>query len=75
MNSFKQSLLQLRADCHQVMGTYEKDFLMVVEVDEEVSVDDNVDDDTETSTVEFNIVVTATDWSLNQLATMFQTGD
>ncbi|MDE4301822.1 DUF262 domain-containing protein [Phaeobacter gallaeciensis] len=37
--------------------------------------DDAVDASTETSTVEFKIVVTATDWSLDQLATMFRAED
>lgn len=37
--------------------------------------DDAIDSETETSTVEFNIVVTATDWSLEQLASKFQSQD
>ncbi|WP_271951970.1 DUF262 domain-containing protein [Ruegeria faecimaris] len=41
----------------------------------DVQTDDGVDARTETSTVEFNIVVTATDWSLDQLATMFRSED
>ncbi|MEO1140681.1 MAG: DUF262 domain-containing protein [Pseudomonadota bacterium] len=45
------------------------------ETNGEVALDDQVDESTETSTVEFNIVVTATDWSLDQLATMFQSED
>lgn len=38
-------------------------------------IDENIDEVTETSTVEFNIVVTATDWSLDQLSTMFWADD
>lgn len=34
-----------------------------------------IDSETETSTVEFNIVVTATDWSLEQLANKFKSKD
>ena len=48
---------------------------MTNETDVEIELDDNVDDATELSRVEFNIVVTATDWSLNQLANMFQSED
>lgn len=48
---------------------------MANEAEIEIVLDDNVDDSTELSTVEFNIVVTATDWSLNQLANMFQSED
>ena len=33
------------------------------------------DDETETSTVEFNIVVTSSDWTLELLASKFQGGD
>lgn len=43
--------------------------------EEDVPIDDTIDETTETSTVEFNIVVTATDWSLDQLANMFISGD
>ncbi|SDE96927.1 DUF262 domain-containing protein [Sulfitobacter delicatus] len=48
---------------------------MTTQTDDEIQTDDSIDEVTETSTVEFNIVVTATDWSLNQLATMFQSED
>jgi len=41
----------------------------------DVLLEEEVDESTETSTVEFNIVVTATDWSLDQLATMFKNED
>jgi len=48
--------------------------MAVLEQDDLVT-DDAIDSDTETSTVEFNIVVTATDWSLDQLASMFWSDD
>jgi len=48
---------------------------MVNETEGDIDFEDAVDDSTETSNVEFNIVVTATDWSLDQLATMFQSED
>lgn len=48
---------------------------MANETEGEIKTDDIIDDATETSTVEFNIVVTATDWSLDQLATMFRSED
>ncbi|WP_375553999.1 DUF262 domain-containing protein [Roseovarius mucosus] len=38
-------------------------------------IEDKVDDETETSTVEFNIVVTASDWTLELLAKSFNDGD
>lgn len=38
-------------------------------------IEETIDVETETSTVEFNIVVTATDWSLELLANKFQSGD
>jgi len=48
---------------------------MTAEAEVAASTDDQVDASTETSTVEFKIVVTATDWSLDQLATMFRSED
>jgi len=45
------------------------------EIEGQLEIDDTVEESTETSTVEFNIVVTATDWSLDQLATMFDNND
>ncbi|MBP6379518.1 MAG: DUF262 domain-containing protein [Sphingorhabdus sp.] len=41
----------------------------------EVKIDDVTDDQTETSTVEFNIVVTASDWTLELLASKFTDRD
>lgn len=41
----------------------------------EVKIEDETDAQTETSTVEFNIVVTASDWTLELLANKFQSGD
>jgi len=41
----------------------------------DVQIEDITDDETETSTVEFNIVVTASDWTLELLANKFQGGD
>lgn len=48
---------------------------MANDIDEEISLEETTDEATETSTVEFNIVVTATDWSLQQLAVMFDAED
>ncbi|NKW78224.1 DUF262 domain-containing protein [Rhodobacteraceae bacterium R_SAG7] len=42
---------------------------------EEVEIEYLTDDETETSTVEFNIVVTSSDWTLELLASKFQSGD
>jgi uncharacterized protein with ParB-like and HNH nuclease domain len=42
---------------------------------EEITIEDATSDETETSTVEFNIVVTASDWTLELLASKFQSGD
>ena len=41
----------------------------------EIEIEDFTDDDTETSTVEFNIVVTSSDWTLELLASKFMSGD
>lgn len=41
----------------------------------EVEIEDVTNDDVETSTVEFNIVVTSSDWTLELLASKFQSGD
>lgn len=41
----------------------------------DVEIEDTTNDETETSTVEFNIVVTASDWTLELLASKFQSGD
>ncbi|MGF0539266.1 DUF262 domain-containing protein [Agrobacterium sp. ES01] len=41
----------------------------------EVEIEYLTNDDTETSTVEFNIVVTSSDWTLELLASKFQSGD
>jgi Protein of unknown function DUF262 len=41
----------------------------------EVAIEDETDAQTETSTVEFNIVVTASDWTLELLASKFLEGD
>lgn len=53
----------------------EEGFKMIGDPQTEIVTDDSVDDVTETSTVEFNIVVTATDWSLDQLSKMFWAED
>lgn len=42
---------------------------------DDVEIEYLTDDDTETSTVEFNIVVTSSDWTLELLANKFQSGD
>jgi len=41
----------------------------------QIEIEEFVDDETETSTVEFNIVVTASDWTLELLASKFISGD
>lgn len=41
----------------------------------EVEIEYLTDDNTETSSVEFNIVVTSNDWTLEMLASKFQSGD
>lgn len=41
----------------------------------DIEIEDAKSDDTETSTVEFNIVVTSSDWTLELLASKFETGD
>lgn len=41
----------------------------------EIVIDDETNPETETSTVEFNIVVTSSDWTLELLASKFQSGD
>lgn len=41
----------------------------------EVEIEYLTDEDTETSSVEFNIVVTSSDWTLELLASKFQSGD
>jgi len=42
---------------------------------DEIEIEYLTDEDTETSTVEFNIVVTSSDWTLELLASKFQSGD
>lgn len=42
---------------------------------DQIEIEDFASDETETSTVEFNIVVTASDWTLEILASKFTTGD
>jgi len=46
-----------------------------VTTDEVIEIEYLTDEDTETSTVEFNIVVTSSDWTLELLANKFQSGD
>lgn len=43
--------------------------------EDKTEIEENVDAETETSTVEFNIVVTASDWTLELLASKFTSGD
>lgn len=44
-------------------------------VNNDVEIEYLTDDETETSSVEFNIVVTSSDWTLELLANKFQSGD
>lgn len=43
--------------------------------DREIEIEDVTSEEAETSTVEFNIVVTSSDWTLELLASKFQSGD
>lgn len=48
---------------------------MSMDDDAREEIEDVLDEEVETSTVEFNIVVTASDWTLELLAAKFQSGD